>query len=191
MLVISFDVANKSLATSIIKYNLNFLEDINIKLSAYKLRKKDLQQRIANEYIDSIVSTDSIVSMDLIKLLPFTFDLIKKAKRFNKSLKGTNNYATLFQENHANAILSISSLKRALRVAPEEIKESLKEIEKQVKHFWLCDIYEKKWFYENAKGKLVMGRDKHSIGDKLIHFSMTLLPIGVGIQIGGMILLFL
>jgi len=71
--------------------------------------------------------------LDLIKLLDFTLDLIKKAKKFNKSLKGTNNYAKIFQENQANAILSISAMRGALHGASKEIKESLDEIEKHVK----------------------------------------------------------
>ncbi len=74
--------------------------------------------------------------LDLEKLLISTHELIGKAKKNHKSLTGTNSYATRFQENHANAVLSINSLKRAVHTAPKEIKDSLKEIEKQVNDFF-------------------------------------------------------
>ena len=81
--------------------------------------------------------------LDLIKLLTFTLNLIIKAKRNHKSLKGTNNYATKFQENHANVILSITTLKGALHGAPKEIIESLAEIEKHVKCFFDLQVSNK------------------------------------------------
>ena len=111
MFILSIDTATKSLAVSIIKYNLNLANDINKKYNTYLEKKNNkLSLDILKDYVNLLTDVDTLLENKMIIYHLDVIDLIPNKKILDTSIQERTKSLYDYLNNTIDPLIELYSI---------------------------------------------------------------------------------